>query len=410
MPDEVQRDILGPANPKDLQDRILPLYVCDGVVHGIAEFAAAYLDLLAPPEADLVRGSTEGLASAASIPPALTTCLTRSVELRTADEPHLLACRSGARSAFWEEKHVKFKGCRPVLDGADFPVEALAFGTCEIQHARIPFGVMRAEGIMREILGYCFLRLHGLPIHFTPLCVYEYHSGTRTLGFCLVGETIGEVRIEQFVDYPDRTIEDIIHAQSSGGREDGGLVGSELNLKGLNLWWYVEQKALLLSRMHFLGGLRGILNSNIGNDVIVGHDSGAPRLCLCDYDTFSIVSVPPDAGQVFLAAFALQCLVEVAKGSLSILEYVDLPPNASASQRAEALGAVYFHKSSLWRAYERRFLESAKRRGWAVEAVPAAFEEARHAEAFADALSGCVLNRHYVARMAAARGVFYPHN
>ena len=227
----------------------------------------------------------------------------------------------------------------------------------------------------------------------------------------MVLETKGESRIEQFVEYPDCTIADVIAAQSAGVNIVANApLGAELNVRSINLWWYVEEKSRFLAAMHFHGGLRGILNSNIGNDVFFRDQGGNPRFYLCDFDTFRLVRVPEKPREGFLKAFALQCIVEVIKGSFSILEYVNLPADCSSTQRAEILGSVYFPKSSLWRSYQRRFFAIARRLGWDQASVGAAFEQAKTIEPVADLLSGCVLNSHYVRRTSRDRGVYYPHN
>jgi len=403
-------EILGPANPRELDGQLAPLYEIEGTVHGIAGFAAAHLDLLTSHEADLVNSCRDWLEDLPSDQIVAATCLTASPELRVSDCPALSARRSGARSAFWRERGIKFKGCRPVLDGAVFPLELLPFGTEKIVRSQVPFGVMRAEGVMREILAYCFFRSHQLPVHSTPICVYEYDGRNGHMGYCLVYRSAGEERVEHFIEYPDKTVGDVIKAQTQDADGDfSATVGSELNLSGLNLWWYVDQKAKLLSSMHFGGGFRGILNSNIGNDVLVKEQSGVLGLLICDFDTFRVVQVPGNPPRPFVTAFALQCLVEVAKGSLSILQYVQLTEDCSPAERAEALGSVFFAKSSLWRAYERLFLRHVRDRGWDESNVVTALEHARRTEAFADVLAGCVLNSHYVGQMASKRGVFYPH-
>ncbi len=162
--------------------------------------------------------------------------------------------------------------------------------------------------------------------------------------------------------------------------------------------------------MHFNGGFRGILNSNIGNDVIVKNEDGELLLYLCDFDTFKIVPVPSKPENSFIEAFVLQCMVEVAKGSLSILEYIDLPEDFSHAQIADVLGKIYFNKSSLWHAYKRKFYQNAKLQGWDLNLVERAFGKMGRTEAFANILCSCVLNSRYVSKLSKTRDIFYPHN
>ncbi len=403
--------VLGPRNPKPLEGPEIPLYECSGETFGVAEFAAAHQGLLNQLEASIVARGRDLLLDRSSVPSDLATCLTRSCDIPSSSKPTLHVSRSGARSAYWRERSLKLKGCRPTSDGATFPLEVLPFGARRITHVRVPFGVMRAEGVMREILAYCFLTQNGMPVHSTPVCVWEYRTSGRSLGYCLVLRTKGEERAEQFIDYPACSLGDIVKPLRDKARAPvHGPFGSELRLRGLNLWKYLDQKAECLARLHFAGGARGVLNSNIGNDVLVRNAVGDLDVYLCDFDTFSVMPVPAGPREPFLEAFTLRCLVEVVKGSLSILDYVDLPRDCSPADRGQYLGEVYFQRSSCWRAYKRVFDRNVSQRIWSMAAVDAAFQHARRTEAFANVLSSCVLNSHYLDTMAAQRGIFYPHN
>jgi hypothetical protein len=280
-----------------------------------------------------------------------------------------------------------------------------------IKHTAIPFGTVTAEGVMRELLGWAFHRQHGLPVHATPVCVYEYTAAGRSVGCCLVSDTRGEDRMEAHIEYPACTVEEIIRAKQDGRGAVGGTpLGTELKLRDVNLWWYVEEKSRLLCAMHFQGGFRGILNSNIGNDVLLGDTNGGQELCLCDFDTFRVMRVPSNPDSAFLNDFVLRALIEVVKGSLSICDYLEIAEDADGDEIITALGGVYFQKSSLWRAYARRFERAAKALGWNEEAVQAAFASARRTGAIAEVLASIVINSHYLRRMSGDRKIFYPHN
>jgi hypothetical protein len=156
--------------------------------------------------------------------------------------------------------------------------------------------------------------------------------------------------------------------------------------------------------------LRGILNSNIGNDVLLRDGIADPQLCLCDFDSFHVVAIPQTPTDEFIRDFVLRAMIEVVKGSLSIFDYVDIPLHAEPSVVAETLGNVYFSKSSLWRAYARRFERAARLRGWDRDTVRGAVEAARRTSAAADMLASCVVNSHYLRTMSRDRQVYYPHN
>lgn len=404
---------MGPSGrdfPKELGPDSVGLYPCPGRVWAAAEFAVAFGFLLEPHELALVRRHAGVLVDIA-IPDGYARCLSRSAEFASADVPAFVARRSGSRSACLPELQLKFKGCRPVSGGSTYPLEVLAPGATTIQHTTIPFGTVSAEGVMRELLGWAFHREHGLPIHSTPVGVYEYTAAGLSLGCCLVSETRGEDRIEAHIEYPSCTVAEIIRAKKDGQDHVGNSVlGSELKLQGVNLWWYVEEKSQLLCAMHFHGGSRGILNSNIGNDVLLRCPNGKTELCLCDFDTFRVERVPDIPDDAFLNDFTLRATIEVVKGSLSICDYVEIPNDASSSEVVSALGRVYFEKSSIWRAYLRRFDQAVRSSGWDAKMVQAAFANARRTEALASVLASCVVNSHYLQRMSGDRTVFYPHN
>jgi hypothetical protein len=164
----------------------------------------------------------------------------------------ILARRSGGRSAFAPEGNVKFKGCRPVLDASTYPLEVLPRAATCIRRATIPFGTLTHEAVLRELLGYCFVREHHAPVHARPLCVYEYRHEGRALGYCLVLESRGEDRIEAHVEYPRCSVTEIVRAKRAGFPDAAGTpFGSELRLDDVNPWWYVETKSRLLCDMHF---------------------------------------------------------------------------------------------------------------------------------------------------------------
>jgi len=404
------RDILILNNPMtEFDEKHIALYECEGIVHSLQDFFAAHLNLLSKHEQCLVNEGAKHLPGRAEVPGELRKCLTCSNAFALKNEALLTARQSGARSAFWEKNSIKFKGCRPVNSSSDFPLEILPFGAEKIEHMRIPFGVMTAEGVMREVLGYCFLLKHSFPILTEPMCVYEYRLPHHQVGYCLVSRSRGEKRVESLIDVPDFTIVNLVE-QSSGNTGRHFLAGSEINLKGLNLWQYIEDKSRQLSKMHFKGGFRGILNSNIGNDVIVNNGQGHTCLHLCDFDTFRVIPMPEKAERSFIKAFVLQCLTEVIMGSLPILEFVDLPEKCSNREKADKLGMVYFQKSSLWHAYQRQFFLETRDCGWDLALVEHTMEEMRKTEAVANILASCILNSSYLQEMSQKRRIFAPHH
>jgi hypothetical protein len=402
--------ITGPRNPKKLGAPILPLYECPGRVYSVRAFARKNLRLLDPHERQVVLKLFTALSSEIDVPELLRKCLSRSKDFAIHHTPALRVRRCGARSALWVEKRIKLKGCRNERDGATYPTEILRFGSTRIRRGQIPFGTLCCEAVMREILGYCFFVLHEIQPHATPICVYEYAAGGRTSGYCLVLETVGETRVEEFIEYPHMTVGELKSAIAAGATAGHDVLGSELRLRGLNLWWYVENKSRLLLRVHTNGGFRGILNSNIGNDVVVGIDSPSPSLFLCDLDTFKTVVMPQRLDGEFMKSFLLHCLIEVVKGSVSILDYREFPETLKPAERAEALAQVYFDKSTLWHAYRRRLAAHARAEQWDYSLLEPALMASISTGVMAHVLSECVLNNHDLREVERDRGVYYPHN
>lgn len=396
----------------DLGPKTVDLYACDGEVTPIRDFTAANLGVLENHEADLVREVLGSLADPDDIPETFRRCMSRSQEIATAPDPVLTAERSGARSAFIPSINLQIKGCRPMSNGETFPTEILHSGSVQITRGRIPFGIMIIEAVLREVLGYCFMKKHDLPMQATPLAVTTYRHDKKLLGHGMLLRLKSEDRIESHLEDTRCTVRDVIAAQTGGYTPalTDCVVGSELRLKGVNLWKYVEAKGSLLAEMHWRGGFRGILNSNIGNDVLICEGNETQKLAFADFDSFYIQPIPPDAPSKFLDSFVLQCLVEVVIGSLPIVQYVDLPSDSPYELRADALGAVYFTKSSLWRTYYRHFLAEATARGYDVTAIVGTIERMRRTEAFADILGSRVLSGESVKRSETDRLFHYSHN
>ncbi len=408
-------DFKGSSDPEDRRFSVdlaetVSLWRCPANPTTARSFAIAHADLLREHERDFLLANQEFLPEEVSLPLELSEGLTTYARLSPDARPALDAKRSGARSAILRDHSLQLKGCRPDPTAERFPFEYLPFGSGRIERTTVPFGVMTAEGVTREILGHCFARKHSVAFQATPLSVWEYREAGALLGYCLVAGVRGERRIESHLDDPGCTVAELIEAQRRGASEIGRQpVGSEIGLRGINLWAYVEGKSRLLSGMHFAGGFRGILNSNLGNDVVVENGDGRTDLLLCDFDTFCMQNLPADPTQDFLDAFCVETLVEVIIGSLPILQYVEVPRGSSTAERADLLGAVYFPKSSLWRSYHRRFFGAAKARGWRPAAVSDSLERARRTEACADALSIRVLSNYYLEHFS-DRVIYFPHN
>lgn len=399
-------DPSGPLNPHHRGAKQVPLFSSRGRVWSVRKFASRHVDVLAPVERAVV---SESLPELSDDPP-FASPLSRSRAFALSDVPAIVASRSGARSAYLPEQSVKLKGCRPVLDGSEYPIEMFPLDAERISYSRVPFGVLTVVGAMREILAWCCWRRWKMEPHSTPLAVFEYeHDGARC-GICLVSQTVGEIRIDEFLDYPACSPREVAVA-AAGTRQLGMLpIGGEVPLRGVNLWWYAEEKARLLAAMHLRGGFRGVLNSNIGNDVIVRVENQADRLFLCDFDSFALCEVPDEPSRELLQRLVLHSIVEVVKGSISILDYAALDESITAHERRCILAKMYTEKSTLWRAYWRIVKVQARDRGWPLDLLENIRESTLSLEPAESVLEEVVLNSHYLRHRARSRGVFYPHN
>jgi hypothetical protein len=393
-----------------LGEATIPLYPVKGIISSVREFAENGSALLAPHEREFLLSRIDKLAGREQIPAELDRCLAMSSSISERAQPYLEGIRSGERSVLLPEMALQLKGCLPMATETSFPTELLPFDSDQIQRSTIPFGIMTGEAVMREILGNCFMEAHGLNHHIEPLCVWQYPTNDGADEYCLVSRFRSRDRIEDFIEQPNCSVGDIIRWQEGSEAPPRDMaIGSEIRLQGLNLWPYIEAKSRLICGMHLRGGFRGILNSNFGNDVLLDECHGSVPLALCDFDTFFMVPVPDAPDAVFLEKFALHCLVEIIMGSLPILFHVKLPSDCTPKDQAEALGAVYFAKSSLWRAYRRHLFSEAKALGWDLSVFGKALEKACRAPACADVLSTRVLNNQYFATMGRERKVYFPH-
>lgn len=391
----------------DIGPEKVKMYECTGTVHSIFDFTSQHIQLLTEIEVELLNKYLPFLKKRDDVPAYLNTCLSRSSDLQTGGTI-LEIKRNGARSALWEEKAIKFKGCRPLRNhSVTFPMEKLEFGTQEIKYSQIPFGVLSIESVLREILAFCFFMNSNLPIVHEPLCIYEYVDNDKTIGFCIVFKTKGEDRIEKFIEYPELSLNELIEIKKNrvGSKY---LIGSELPLKRINVNRYSDKKAQLLSHMHFSGGFRGILNSNIGNDVVL--NLGDLNLALCDFDTFMLVEMPQNPDIDFLNGFILFCVIEVLKGSISILDFVHFRNELSITERNKILFEKYKQTSSLWRAYERYFWLKVEEMKWDKQTVKNAFDNILNMEALFKILSLVIPNNVAIPEMVENRNIYYSHD
>ena len=374
---------------------MIHLVPADGYVVSPGDFAARFSTNLTGVEQTFLRENASTFAGEAEVPSALRTPWIAASGSARESSDRIAARPSGARSAVWEAEQLQFKGCRPAPNAGDFPFEYLKFGANRISTTRIPFGVMTSEAVSRELLGYCFCKIHGIPCATTPVRVFAYSSGSAASRFCLVLNSVDGPRAEAFLRMKPLPVSELVSPRA----DSAVLTGSEAAMEGLNTVWYADQKGRWLAELHCRGGFRGLLNNNVGNDVIQPLPGGKHRFLLRDFDSFHFISLPQGPSREFIHAFAAQCVVEVVKGSLPILDYVSTPPGADAKQVARQISTVYRRKSSLWNSYFRYARLKARALAWSdaefVSAIERAFESLPFLEASGSAiLSKFALERH----------------
>jgi len=310
----------------------------------------------------------------------------------------------GSRSAYWPKRWLKLKGCRP-KQNLLFPYKQLEFGSTKMITARIPFGVLSAENVMREILAFCFFKSRKIDMLQKPVCVFEYVSNGKIIGYCLILSSPTEHRLESEEDFYGLSIKDLIWICLLEKKFGIKVLPDESGFVGISKKWYSEQKSGLLIRMNFSGGFRGILNSNLGNDLAYKN-----RFYICDFDTFRVIEIPKKPTYDFIKKFCLWCIVELLKSSPLVMNYIDMK-KLGKRDAATKLWKIYSEKSSLWKLYKRKFFAQARKFGWNLKEVEKAINEAAKTDVFYELILDNVLNSQVLKTTYKPELSFYmPHN
>lgn len=351
--------------PNLKQEPLMPLFSTDGNVYSIKDFAKKYFHILGDYEQSFIIRSIDKLNK--SFPDYLSKPLT--VILPNVGEQVAIAKSIGSRSVYWSEHKLKLKGCRPRPD-LYFPHEQLDFGDTKMVTTKLPFGTLSVENVMREILAYSFFSENKLPFFQTPYAVFEYKSRERVIGYCLIFKSSSETRLESKEYFHDMTIKDLIRVSFIEKRFGIEFYKRETSFRGVCSDWYSENKSRILSEMNFDGGFRGILNSNLGNDIKYRN-----KYYICDFDTFKIVKIPERPSKKFINNFCLWCIVEILKTSPLIMTYVDIE-GISKQKATMILWNIYISNSSLWKAYESKVRQKFTERGWSLKDFKASIDKA----------------------------------
>ncbi len=313
------------------------------------------------------------------------------------DLDELRARPSGARSALIDTLNLKIKGCTP--EKGKFPNWVLN-SDYSISVEELPYGVLTAESVMREILGFCFMKKHGHPFAHTPVEIFEYHTDNLSEVYALVSSMhTADYRLENYLDYGDYTLHDLVRLKKINKHNI-----TEIKLKGMDKSLYLKRKADLLISINFAGGFRGVLNSNIGNDVI--HEDYF--FGICDFDSFKLM-IPEANNLASLKEFVVQSFLELIKTSLPFADYLDLNDMTRESAQHE-LASYYKLNSGLFQVYSNRFTEEAKLMGWCIDSVKRFIDDALLSEAGQLLLNTIIPNSRSAADFDAKKLTYVPHN
>lgn len=337
------------------QEKEITLYSCKGTVYSVPQFAEEFLKVLSPTEQAIVRDKVSVFPS--MVPDYLSKPLCSNKEFKdeTGIEIHVESV--GSRSAYWPEKQLKLKACRPV-NGLYFPHEELEFGSTEMVTEQIAFGVLSAEGVMREILAYCFFTKHQLPVLQKPIAIFEYQDNGQAMGYSVAMESPSEARLEAKEDFKDLSVHDLIKLIMMEKRFNLELLEKEVGFQDTSQDWYLENKTEILTKMNLYGGFRGFLNSNVGNDLVFKN-----RLYICDFDTFKVIEMPKEPDPNFIKGFCIWILVEALKSSPLVWDYLNLD-GLSWLEASECLWKSYSSKSLFWQTYKKKLNQLVRERGW----------------------------------------------
>ena len=376
------------------EDEDVMLYSTDGNVISIAEFVQKNIGVLTSLEQRIVREQIDGLAS--SIPEHLTVPLLRTQKYANSDL-EIQAKRAGARSAYIQDLGLKVKGCRP--ENTTFPEWGID-DEFNVRVDEVPFGVLTKEGVMREILAYCFMRKYHLPYSAEPVAVFEYKPQGRPMNFALVASVGDDTRLESLIDCHGYSVGDIIKLKKEGRLG----VEPDVWLGNVDLVDYPVRKAELLAKFNFNGGFRGILNSNIGNDVVRDDE----LFSICDFDTFRVVPIPQKNDKEGIRNFIIHCYTELIKSSTPFVDYIEFT-DETKEQIHGTLADYYRQHSYLCQAYNCKVRYQARIRGWDSAHVETCINDAFKTAVSFELLQELIPNS-FTLRNFKAESYYVPHN
>ena len=206
--------------------------------------------------------------------------------------------------------------------------------------------------------------------------------------------------MEKDIDYLGMDIKDLISLKLIEKRFGVRVLEGDVGFKRVSQDWYCREKSKILLKMNFNGGFRGILNSNIGNDIHYNK-----TLFTCDFDTFKIIKIPKNPDYKFIKNFVLWCFVELLKTSPTCWDYLDL--GKFKPKNLEILTESYRKNSLLWKYYYKGFIQEAKKRKWNLLYVEEAIKEMIKAPVYYDMILDVVPNNILIKNSYSPENSFY---
>lgn len=387
------------------------LFECRGRVHDPRSFAVLRPHVLSGLETRFLRRHLSLLPGGKATFPEEPLCLA-TVPPAGAVACHAAFTHVGARSVFFSRRKVFIKACRPQGgQGISFPHLDVDSATGAFQMSELPFGVLTRDGAMRELLAYVFACRQGFLTPRVPLAIIEYQAPMA--GYAVVFHDSGMTRAEDLLDYPRLDLSDLLAAAICDRTAGTGLSPGEIGLRGVDRRWYVEQKARRLVEWHMAGGFRRFLNSNIGNDIIVGRRPASMDVAFVDFDSFCLRPPPRPSCPARCFRFMLRGALEAVRGSLPIASLVydeRYLKKLSSSAYSSLVLRAYEAASSGWTAYQTQLSQALREEGWPDKLVEKGWSHVKATPAFRSAVMDQLVDMHTLLRSYAPQESLYvPH-
>lgn len=329
------------------EEKELNLYSIDGNIVPLKKFIFKNIGLLSSIEKEFIENEMNNIKEEKIV---LQTLLSRTKQFFNGKKI-VPAFRGGTRSAYIKDTNFKLKGCRP--ENSTFPHWDID-DKFNLVIEKIPFGTLSKRAVIGEVLAFLFMRKYNIEISSKPICVFHYNPNGKDLNYALLQEVQDDSRVEKFIDSVT-SVHDIIRIK----RKKSQYTGEEVTLNSIDKNLYLERKVELLLKFNFNGGFRGILNSNIGNDVVRNK-----RLhSICDFYTFTIRKIPEPKDKNQIRNFTITAFLELIKTSLPFVDYIDLERN-NESEMHRILTEYYKKHSSLYLLYSEKFIDQTSKLNW----------------------------------------------